>query len=115
MDNPVTVTTILDWLRDGIEQKRVIDAHTWVDAAQKLNILQTNEHDKLYVLKQQVALARVLRIKQGESVAKSRTIIESTDIYREMKNQEARIEMIQEMIRLAKLQARLKDNEYRSQ
>lgn len=111
---PVTVDIILNWLREQVEQKKPVDAHTWVDSAQKLNVLQSDEHDKLFFLEQEVAKMKAELIKEN-SVAAAKVIVEASTENRIMKQQRARVEMIQEMIRIAKLQARLKDNEYRNQ
>lgn len=111
---PITIDTILTWLKESVEQKRIIDAHTWVDAAQKLNVLIGDEHDKLFNLQQQVAIKKAALIVAGDSVAKAKALSECWDEYREMKRQEAKIGQIEEAIRIAKVQSRLKDNETRS-
>lgn len=110
----VTTDTILDWLKDSVEQKRPIDAHTWVDSAQKLNVLISDENNRLYELQQEVAKLKVLRIESGESVAKAEVYVQATDEYKKMKIQAARIEQIQESIRISKIQARLSDNEMKN-
>ena len=114
MSKQITTQTILDWLKESVEQKRPIDAHTWVDSAQKLNVLISDENNLLYDLQQKVAEHKVLLITQGDSVAKANVIVQATNEYKEMKKQEARIEQIQESIRIAKIQARLSDNELKS-
>lgn len=111
---PVTTNTILNWLKESVEQKRVVDAHTWVDACQKLNVLIGDEHDKLYEMQQKVAQLRIARIESGDSVAKAKVYIEATEEHKKARKQEARIEQIQEAIRIAKIQARLKDVEITS-
>lgn len=111
----VTTDTIIDWLKDAVEHKRIVDAHTWIDAAQKLTVLLGDEHDMLFNLEQKVAQQRVKLITDGFPVSKAKAFLEETDIYRATRTQKARISRIEEMIRVAKIQARLKDNEYRSQ
>lgn len=111
----VTIDTILNSLKGWVEAKQPIDAHTWTDAAQKLNILIGDEHDNLFDFMQKVAKAKAEYIIKGDSVAKSKVIVEASDDYREMMKQRAKIGMIEEAIRIAKIQARLKDNEYRNQ
>ena len=112
---PVTTATIINTLKSWVEAKQPIDAHTWVDAAQKLNVLIGDEHDKLFRLQQDVATIKVNFINGGDTVAKAKTKVESQEVYRLMQSQKAYIGQIEEMIRIAKLQARLKDNEYRNQ
>lgn len=115
MAEKITIDTIVDWLKDAVEHKRVVDAHTWVDAAQKMTVLLGDEHDKLYDLEQQVAQQRVKLITDGFPVSKAKAFLEETDIYKQARTQKARIGRIEEMVRIAKVQARLKDNEYRAQ
>lgn len=115
MNEPVTTNLILDTLKGWVEGKYPIDAHTWVNAAQKLNILIGDEHDRLFDLQQNVAQMKVRYLSEGDTSAAAKSKVEATDAYKEMLRQKAKIEQIEEMIRLAKVQARLKDNEYRAQ
>lgn len=111
---PITTTTIISSLKKWVEEKKIIDAHTWVDAAQKLNVLIGDEHDKLFHLQQKVAQKKSFLMIEGDTAAAAKIKVEATDDYREMQKQKAYIGQIEEMIRIAKLQARLKDNEYRN-
>lgn len=113
MEEKITVDTIVNYLRDCVEGKVVIDAHTWIDAAQKLTVLLSDEHDKLFDLQQIVAQKKVNLIEGGASGAESKMRVEALDEYREMSKQRAKIERIEEMVRIAKIQARLKDEEMR--
>ena len=115
MNELITTDTILGTLKSWVETKHPIDAHTWTDACQKLNILIGDEHDKLFVLQQTVAQKKLMWMETGDSVAGAKLRVEATDEYYQMKKQEARIGQIEEAIRIAKIQARLKDNEYRNQ
>ena len=114
MSELVTINTILDFLLECIEQKKIVDAHTWIDASQKLNILLSDEHDELFSLQQKVAQDKVTLIEEGLSVAHARVKVEATDVYREMRSQAAKIGRIEETIRISKIQSKLKDNELRS-
>lgn len=110
--NPVTTTTIIETLKGWVETKQIIDSHTWVDAAQKLNVLIGDEHDKLFDLQQKINVERVIWLRRGETSAFAKTMVEAMDLFKDMQKQKAYIGQIEEMIRIAKLQARLKDNEY---
>lgn len=115
MDNTlVTTDLILSTLKQWVETKTVVDAHTWVEASLKLNILISDEHDKLFKLEQEVAQMKVHYIEDGKSVAYAKTKVEATDLYRLMRIQRAKIEQIEEAIKIAKVQARLKDTEMRN-
>lgn len=109
----VTTDTILNTLREWVENKTPIAPSTWIDSAAKLNILKSMETDKLYFLQQEVAQATVLLIDDGNSVAMAKTRVTATDKYKEMKTQEAKIEMIEEQIRISKIQARMSQEEMR--
>lgn len=111
----VTTDLILQTMKGWVEDKHPIDAHVWVDACQKLNVLVGDEHDKLFELQQSVAQMKVSYISEGDTVAKAKSKVEAEDVYRLMQKQKARIGQIEEFIRIAKLQARLKDNEYRNE
>ncbi len=114
MTELVTTETILDYLRSAVEHKVPVDAHTWLDAAQKLTMLLGGEHDKLFELEQTVALMRSQLVADGDSVAAAKVNIEASDEYRHAREQRAKIGRIEEMVRIAKVQARMKDAEMRA-
>ena len=86
MTDPITTTTIISTLKEWVENKTLIDSHTWVDAAQKLNVLIGDEHDKLFMLQQAVAQLKVAYLQDGDTSAKAKTKVEAEDIYRDMQN-----------------------------
>src|SRR6185436_1217163 len=110
-DKLITCDLILNWLRDQVEQKREIAPSLYIDACTKLNLLLGNETDHLYDLQQKVSLIKVGLIEADKSVAEAKTRVEATEEYKQMKKQEAKIGQIEEAIRIAKIRARLKDNE----
>lgn len=116
----VTTDKIIDYLQTKVENKEPIHASVWLDAAQKLNILIGDEHDKLYDLQQKVANLKVKfyeDVKEGEkpNVSKAKMYVEASEEYKELHKQKAKIGSIEEFIRIAKIQARLKDTEYGNQ
>src|ERR1700691_5520576 len=58
MNNVVTTETILDWLKEQVEQKNPVAPSVWLDSAQKLVVLLGDESDKLHRLQQRVAQMR---------------------------------------------------------
>ena len=111
-----TIDSILETFNEWVENKNPIDSHQWVKAAQYLNVLISDEHDKLFKLQQQVATLKCKLIEEkGISVARAELEAETTDICLEERKQKAKIKQIEEFIRIAKLQSRLKDNEYAGQ
>lgn len=107
----ITTDTILEFLQECFENKKTVSPHVLIDSAYKLNILVGNDHDKLYDLQQKVALAKVLHIENNKSVAEAKVRVEGSDIFKEMRVQEAKIGRIEEAVRISKLMARMKNDE----
>lgn len=112
-EKEITIETILTYLEESIAQKIPISPHTWVDAAQKINVLVGNESDKLADLQQYIAKVRASLISEGKTASASKVFVEAMDEYAEAQKLKAKIGRIEEMIRIAKLQARLKVEEAR--
>lgn len=109
-----TVDTIMESLNQIVSEKKSLSPHYWVEAAKFLNVLIGDEHGKLWKLKQKIAQQRAVFIRECKTVAEAKVMIEGTDDYRESKILEAKIDQVNEMIRLAKLQARLTNDEIRN-
>lgn len=110
-DDIVTTDLILSTLKEWVERKVPIAPYLWVDAGLKLNMFKSDETAKLYDLQQKVALRKVALIENGDSVAMAKAKTDASDEYKAYKIQEAKIEMIEEMIKLAKVQARMGSEE----
>ncbi len=110
----VTTDLILSTLRKWVEEKQPIAPTMWIDACLKLNILKGDETKILYDLQQKVAQQKVSWIEGGDSVAKAKAKIEASDDYKFYKIQEAKIEMVEEQIRISKIQARMNNDEIKS-
>lgn len=115
MTELITVDTIINAMKGWVETKHPISPDVFVDAAGKLAILLGDENDKLFFLQQDVAKCKVMFIEGGDSVAKAEVKTEASNLYREMCSQKAKVEQIQEFIRIAKIRARLVSEEYRAQ
>lgn len=103
----VTADTILSWLEDAVESKRMLNPQIWLESAMKLNILLGKETNTLEDMRQVVAekkLEFLEKMKGNVSAAKAMT--EATDGYKAMKKQEAKCKRIEEFVRLSKIQAR---------
>lgn len=112
MNEPlVTTDSILSYLRDQIEQKQPIDPSTWLRAAQQLNILLQDESSKLFAYEQECSKMKSELITGGKPVSAAKVVIEASNEYRGAREQKAKIDRIVEMIRLAKLQARISSDE----
>lgn len=108
-----TTDNILEYFNTAVKERLILSPQDWVEAAEYLNILIGEEHDKLFGLEQEVAQKKIEALKTSKSVAEAKLIVEGTDTYRAMRTQKGKIEQIQEFIRIAKLQARLKSDEIR--
>lgn len=115
MNETRSIDTLLDWLKNATESKKVIQPSQFVEAGLYMNILIGEEHEKLSFLKQKVAKMKLDLLPQYNKVNKVELIVEASDDYREMKNQEAKIGQIQEYIRLSKLFSRMAAEEYKLQ
>lgn len=109
-----TVDTILDFIKDRIEKKIPVSPSLYVDAAAKLNVLLSDEHATLFDWQKKIAEMKVAHIDQEMTNAEAETRVKASEDYRQYCLQKAKIERIEEFIRISKLQARLKDNEYRN-
>ncbi len=110
----ITTETILGFLKDNIEQKISVSPSVYVDAAQKLVVLLSDEHEKLFSIQQKVAQAKAELMSEGSTAANAKIMIEATDDYKNYQLQKAKIGRIEEFIRIAKLQSRIKMEEYKS-
>ena len=112
----VTTDTILEQLKEWVENKMPISPHLWLDAAIKLNVLKGDESAKLFDLQQSIAQMKMRAMEEaGATAAKAKIYAEATDKYKAMKVQEAKIVMIEESIKLSKYHARMGQEDYRSQ
>jgi len=105
----ITSSTILQWFKEAVEEKRDLDTNLWVDAAHKLVIFLGDEEQKLYELQQQVAEKKLEFYDAMDKpvVATAEMKVEATDIFKEFKQQKARVNQIEEFIRIAKLRAKV--------
>jgi len=110
----ITTDTILNQLREWVETKTPISPSLWLDAAAKLNALKQNETELLHKMQQIVAQTKLALLKESKSVAEAKIKVEAIDVYRFMKDQEEKVSMIEEQIRISKIQARLSDDQIRN-
>jgi hypothetical protein len=111
MTEPLTIDKMLTRLKEVTEQKEVIAPSKWIDIANKLNALLGSEHDILFDLQQKVAQLKVDCITRGDSAAAAKMKVEASLEHKEAQKQKAKIERVEEFIRIAKIQARLRETE----
>lgn len=96
------------------EEKVPIDPLRWLEAAIKLEILGSDETDKLIDLESQVAEIRATALINHGVAAKAKIVVESDSKFKEMRKQQEKCKRIVEMVRLAKKYATLKNDEMRA-
>lgn len=109
----VTTETIINTMKEWVEEKTPISPARWIDAAAKMNVLIGDENDRLYTLESEIAKMRAKLLEQEKmTVAKANAIIEANDMYMQYRKQGAYVKQIQEFIRIAKKQASLQSETY---
>lgn len=104
----VTTDTILSYLQDQVENKKVMNADIWQDAAFKLNLLLGDEHEKLEDLRTAIANMKLELMKDQAklNVSAVQVQVEASQEWKAMRLQEHKVNRIEEFIRLAKIQAK---------
>lgn len=108
----MTADDLLEQIDHHIENKLPLSPSYWVETAQTLVSLMSEETDILHKMQKEFARKKVEWIEKGKSVSESKLRVEAEDIYEFMQNQKAKCERINEHIRLAKIQARMRQNEF---
>ncbi len=114
METERSIDSVIAWFVQAITNKEVIPPHLWVEAAASLNVLRESVDDQLFTLQQNVAKQKMTFIENGYSVAKAKARVEIEDIYKEMCMAKAKVERIEEFIKISKLMARMKSDEIKS-
>ncbi len=99
--------TILADIHSRVENKIPISREKWLDAAFYLNSFFTTESQILNGMRQEIAQKKleILRAQEKRSVAMAEIEVEASDVFRLMKDQEAKLDAISEYIRIAKKSA----------
>lgn len=93
---------------DGGKKASALPREKWEDAGLALNIYLGEEEDLLGTLEQRVAEEKIQIFDKQEkrNVAEADTILEATDLHRQMRNQKRKCDRIKEFIKLCKLRAK---------
>lgn len=105
---------LLAQIDDFVEKKLPMSPQWWIEQAQKLVVLMSDETDYLHQLQKEVAQDKVKWIDLGKSVAESKLRAEASALYEAMLKQKSKCEKITEIIRIAKIQAKFRENEWQS-
>lgn len=109
MDTKINAKFIMDTITGWVEQKRQLTAEEWITAAEKLNILESYEHDLLVDLDTKVngLMDLYLTSQDKQNVSAAKIKIKASPEYAEFRKQELFVKRIDEAIRLAKHHAKL--------
>lgn len=100
----ITADTVLNWAREQVESKKMPSREVWLDIAFRLNLLKIDEAALLNKMRQAVAKKKyeILKSQDKRNVAAAELEVEASDEYCFMKDQEAKLEVIEEFVRIAK-------------
>lgn len=100
----ITADTIIDWARDQIKQKKMPSREMWLDMAFRLNLLKIEEAYKLNKARQDLAKQKfsIYQGQQQKNVSAANLEIEALDEFVRMRNQQDKLEGIEEFVRIAK-------------
>lgn len=103
----ITADTILGVLKDHIENGRKIPHDKWIDAAFALNTLLLDEAEKLENMRLELAKYKIgiLELQEKKNVSWAELAASATDLHKNTKVQEAKVEQIKEFTRIAKKNA----------
>ena len=100
-----TTDTIIDFIKDSIEQDLPIPPGKWIDAAFSLNALIGTENVAMAILYQKAHKIMRERLVEGKSGIVAETEMKASDEYRDWLIQKGKVEQIVEFIRLAKIRS----------
>ena len=108
---PITARTIVNALSKAFSDKRSVSKETLLDGAMKLSVLALDEIEKLVKMKQGLAQLKVDMMggQEKRNISEIEIRVEAVDEYLEMKKQEAFVKQIDEIVKVAKLSARLNE------
>lgn len=107
MNDKTTIDSIMEYFTRLVENKQPIDPSTWLEGAERMNVLLQGEQELLFTLEQEVANnKKTLLDDPTMTVAKAKVYIEASNEYRKARIQKAKIDRCIEAIRIAKLQSR---------
>lgn len=114
LDGLNTVDSILDKLEEIAREKTPIRPVTWIDGAIKLIALSGDEHDRLITLHSEVSKAKAGYMEQGQTASYAKVKVEASEKFKEYCLQKAKIDRVNEMIRISKVRGRLAQDEMES-
>lgn len=104
IEDSITSDFIINHLKKMVESKKSFPRDEWLGCAFKLNLLRIDESQLLNRMRQSVAQKKlaIMRSQDKKNVSAASLELEATDEYRFMRDQESKIEAIEEFVRIAK-------------
>ena len=109
----MTIDTILDELTLWVKEERPIPPEMWVDKGFYLNLLKAPLTQRIHALQRSLAQKRVDLLLQDKTSAYANITVDASEERQEMKDLEAKLDMVKEFIRLAKLRGRMATEDYK--
>ncbi len=100
----VTSDTILNWVKDQVEKKKLITKDEWLDIAFKLNSFLFDEAKLFNKFYHDVAIIKydILKSQIKRNVAFAEAQVEASEEFLKMRNQQAKVDSIDQFIMIAK-------------
>lgn len=94
----------MEYLKILVESKKSIPREEWLSCAFKLNLVRIDDSQLYNKMRQAVSQKKlaILKAQEKKNVALAEVEIESSDEYLFLKDQEAKLDAITELIRIAK-------------
>ena len=109
------IDNIIGKLVEWTEAKVPVNPEHWIDAGLKLNVLKEDYlSGDIIALQSSLAKKRYDLLLEGKTSAYAKIAVESDPEYAVCRKLEARVKMIEEHIRLAKVRARMGQEDYKS-
>lgn len=103
----MTIETILDWIKDKIDQAVPVSPHDWLDSAARLNVLMLDLEDELVAAEMEINTAVSKKLESGMAHNAARSLVKGTEAYGHFLKLKAKKERVVEFVRLAKKRTEL--------
>lgn len=109
------IDNILKHLIEWSENRVPINPEMWIDAGLKLNVLKEDGlNGQIIALQSSLAQKRYQILQEGKTAAFAKIAVEADPQYAECRKLEAKVKMIEEHIRLAKIRGKMGLDDYNS-
>ena len=113
MEELNSIDKIFAWYKEMMAERKPIPPAIWVETAMRMNVLVSEIDDEICDLKASIADIAVLCLDEGKSSSEAKIRANSGTLYKRYLRAQAKREQIEEFIRLSKIRARMKDEEFK--